>query len=112
MENTITFNSILLNDNTKNICTCLFISIFIIFLFMITPLRTFFATSFLMKIIALMILVYTIHLNVIQTNSLKIASSFDTTQDVKSQLNVNIFCSYIFSILLIFLIFFIVRSFF
>ena len=94
------FNLIIFTDSTKKICTCSAISIFLIILFIISPLSNFFITSTLMKIIVLIILAYTIHLNMIQTNYLKNATNVANTDIVLSQLNTNIICSYIFTLFL------------
>ena len=105
------FNLILFTDSTKKICTCSAISIILIILFIITPLSNFFITSTLMKIVVLIILVYTIHLNMIQTNYLKNATNVANTDIVLSQLNTNIICSYIFTLFLGLLGIFVVKSF-
>ena len=105
------FNLIIFTDSTKKICTCSAISIILIILFMITPLSNFVVTSSLMKIIVLIILAYTIHLNMIQTNYLKNATNVANTDIVLSQLNTNIICSYIFTLFLGLLGIFVVKSF-
>jgi uncharacterized membrane protein len=80
-------------------------------LFIISPLSNFFLTSSLMKIIVLIILVYTIYLNMIQTNSLRSATSYVKSENVMSQLNVNIMCSYVFTLFLGLLCIFVMKSF-
>jgi hypothetical protein len=104
------FNLIIFTDSTKKICTCSAISIFLIILFIISPLSNFFITSTLMKIVILIILAYTIYLNIIQTNYLKTATRVANTEIVMSQLNTNIMCSYIFTLFLGLLGIFIVKS--
>ena len=105
------FNLIIFTDSTKKICTCSAISIFLIILFIISPLSNFFITSTLMKIVILIILAYTIYLNIIQTNYLKTATTVANTEIILSQLNTNIMCSYIFTLFLGLLGIFVVRSF-
>ena len=105
------FNLLIFTDSTKKICTCSAISIFLIILFIISPLSNFFITSTLMKIVVLIILAYTIHLNMIQTNYLKNATNVANTDIVLSQLNTNIICSYIFTLFLGLLGIFVVKSF-
>ena len=105
------FNLLIFTDSTKKICTCSAISIILIILFIISPLSNFFITSTLMKIVVLIILVYTIHLNMIQTNYLKNATNVANTEIVLSQLNTNIICSYIFTLFLGLLGIFVVKSF-
>ena len=105
------FNLLIFTDSTKKICTCSAISIFLIVLFIISPLSSFFITSTLMKIIILIILAYTIHLNIIQTNYLKNATNVVNSDIVLSQLNTNIMCSHIFTLFLGLLCIFIIKSF-
>ena len=65
-----------------------------------------------MKLLALMLLIYTIYLNNQQTNLLKAASQTAKLEQVKSQLNINIVCSYVFTVFLGLLIIFLIKSFF
>ena len=105
------FNLLIFTDSTKKICTCSAISIFLIILFIISPLSNFFITSTLMKIVNLIILAYTIYLNIIQTNYLKNATNVVNNDIILSQLNTNIMCSYIFTLFLGLLGIFVVKSF-
>ena len=99
-------------DTTKKVCTCSAISIFLIVLFIISPLSNFFLTSLIMKFIILMILIYTIYLNNQQTNLLNNVNNITKSKEVKSQLDINIICSYIFTLFIGLLIIFVIRSFF
>jgi capsular polysaccharide biosynthesis protein len=65
-----------------------------------------------MKIIALIILSYTIYLNMQQTNLLQAAGISVNSEKVKSQLNMNIICSYVFTVFIGLLIIFVIKSFF
>lgn len=112
MDSTRPFNLMIFTDETKKVCICSATSIFLIILFIITPLSNFFKTSFVMKILILAILVYTIYLNNIQTNQLRDASSSIKSEKLKSQLNMNIICSYVFTLFIGLLIIFVVKSFF
>ena len=112
MDSNSAFNLTIFTDITKNICMCSAVSIAIIVLFILSPLSNFFKTSLFMKIIALIILVYTIYLNTKQTNLLRNASVSSVAEQVKSQLNINIICSYVFTIFIGLLIIFIIKSFF
>lgn len=106
------FNLTIFTDVTKNVCMCTAISISIIILFIISPLSYFFKTSLCMKILALIILGYTIYLNNEQTNLLKNANSNIHSEQLKSQLNMNIICSYVFTIFIGLLFIFVIKSFF
>jgi hypothetical protein len=111
MDSSTPFNLIIFTDSTKKICTCSAVSIFLIILFIISPLSNFFMTSMLMKIIILIILAYTIYLNIIQTNYLRSATNVVNSENVMSQLNTNILCSYIFTLFLGLMGIFVIKSF-
>ena len=106
------FSLITFTDETKKICTFSAISIFLIILFIISPLSNFFVTSTIMKIIIVIILGYTIHLNIKQTELLKLANGSITSEQLQSQLNMNILSSYIFTLFIGLLIIFVIKSFF
>ena len=106
------FSLLTFTDDTKKICTCSAISIFLIILFIISPLSNFLITSTFMKIITLIILGYTIYLNNKQTDLLKLATNSVSSEQLKSQLNINILCSYIFTLFIGLLIIFTIKSFF
>jgi hypothetical protein len=111
MDSDTPFNLMIFTDSTKKVCMCSASSIFIIVLFIISPLSNFFLTSILMKVISLILLVYTIYLNNEQTNLLRLASKSSQSEQVKSQLNMNILCSYVFTIFIGLLIIFVIKSF-
>ena len=111
MDSSTPFNLMIFTDSTKKVCMCSASSIFIIVLFIISPLSNFFLTSILMKVISLILLVYTIYLNNEQTNLLRLASKSSQSEQVKSQLNMNILCSYVFTIFIGLLIIFVIKSF-
>jgi hypothetical protein len=81
-------------------------------LFIISPLSRFFITSIFMRIVILLLLAYTIYLNSQQTDYLRNASNLNLSNEVASQLNINIICSYIFTLFIGLLIIFVFKSFF
>ena len=99
-------------DTTKRVCTCSSISIFLVVLFIISPLSRFFLTSIFMRIVILILLAYTIFLNTLQTDYLRNASTMKLSREVSSQLNINIICSYVFTLFIGLLIIFVLKSFF
>jgi hypothetical protein len=112
MDSNTPFNLMIFTDETKKVCLCSATSIFLIVLFIISPLSNFFTTSLLMKFVTLVILVYTIYLNNKQTELLREANSVISSEKLKSQLNLNIICSYVFTIFIGLLIIFVIKSFF
>jgi hypothetical protein len=111
MNSTEHFNLTTFTDTTKRVCTCSAISIVLIILFIISPLSSFFFTSLFMKIIIIIILSYTLYLNFQQTNYLRNASELKISKEVANQLNINIMCSYLFSLFIGLLIIFVIKSF-
>ena len=98
-------------NDTKKVCTCSALSIFLIRLFVLTPLSRLFITSIFMKIIIISILSYTLFLNNKQSNYLKSSYSSDNlSQDVSKQLNINLICSYTFTFMLGVLIIFVIKN--
>jgi hypothetical protein len=106
------FSITTLTDTTKQVCMCSAASIFLIVLFIISPLSNFFFASTIMKIVILVILFYTIYLNINQTNYLRNATQLKLTNEVSSQLTINIICSYVFTLFIGLLIIFVIKSFF
>jgi hypothetical protein len=75
-------------------------------------LSKFFKTSLFMKVVSLLLMIYTIYLNNTQIDSLRKAVSNSKSEQIKSQLNMNLLCSYIFTIFIGLLIIFVTKSFF
>lgn len=99
-------------DTTKRACTCSAASIFLIVLFIISPLSRFVITSIFIRVIILLLLAYTIYLNTQQSNYLRQASNLNLSNEVGLQLNINIVCSYVFTLFIGLLIIFVLKSFF
>lgn len=99
-------------ESTKKVCTCSAMSIFLIVLFILSPLSRFFITSVFMRIIILLLLAYTIYLNSEQTTYLRNAGQMKLTDEISAQLNINIICSYVFTLFIGLLVIFVLKSFF
>ena len=104
-------NITIFSDSSKRIITSLIISIFLIIIFVISPLNKFKGLSFIMKIAILCILIYSIYLNIIQTNILIRANEITNNEIINTQLSTNINTNYILSFSLGLLIIFIIKSF-
>jgi hypothetical protein len=102
----------LITDKTKKICICSVLSMALIILFILSPLSNLFITSIFMKLIAILILAYTIYLNTNQSFTLQNIDKDNKTKEYLSQLNINIICSYIFTIFLTLLLFYTLKSIF
>ncbi len=101
-----------LTDNTKKACSCSALSIFFIILFILTPLSQFMLTSMIVKLIIICLLSYTIYLNYEQGKYMKILSQNSQSNEVQSQINMNIICNYVFSLFIGLMIIFVLRTFF
>jgi hypothetical protein len=112
MDSNTPFNLMIFTDSTKKVCLCSATSIFLIVLFIISPLSNFFKTSMFMKVVALIIMIYTIYLSSGQINSLIKAIHSVKSEQIKSQLNMNLICSYVFTVFIGLLIIFVIKSFF
>jgi len=99
-------------DTTKRVCSCSAISIFLIVLFIISPLSKYFITSTIMKFITLLLLSYTMYLNILQTDYLRKASTTKVSTEVSNQLTINVVCSYVFTLFIGLLIIFVIKTFF
>jgi hypothetical protein len=98
-------------DTTKKVCTCSAISIFLIVLFIISPLRNYLFVSTIIKLVTLLLLCFTIYLNIQQTDYLRKASQMNVSGEVSNQLTINIVCSYVFTLFIGLLIIFVIKSF-
>jgi hypothetical protein len=96
-------------NSTKIACICLISAIILIILFIISPLSNFRMTSFVMKLITLVLLGYTIYLNNKQIVALK--STTSESDQIISQVNINILCSYVFTLFIGLLFFYTSKSF-
>ena len=106
------FNSIAFTNETKQACAFSALSIFLIVLFVISPLSNIIIVSNVMKLIIIILLIYAIILNIKQTNKLKKANQMLVSREINNQLAINIMCSYIFTLFIGLLIIFVIKSFF
>lgn len=99
-------------DTTKRVCACSTISIFLIVMFIISPLSNLFFASTIMKVIILLILSYTIYLNIKQTDYLRNINFENLSNEISSQITINVICSYVFTLFIGLLVIFVIKSFF
>ena len=98
--------------STQNVCICLAISLFLIILFIMTPLNTFILSSIFGKVIILTLLGYTIYYNSMATNKFTNNFNISFTSGDWNVLKTNILCSYVFSAFLIILMILVIRQIF
>jgi hypothetical protein len=83
--------------STQNVCLCISISVFLIILFIMTPLNSFVLSSIFGKVIILLLLGYTIFYNVTRTNKFANNFNIDMMSNSWDPIKTNIVCSYIFT---------------
>jgi len=88
---------------TQRACTFSALSLFVIVLFVLTPLSQFWTTSLLMKMVALALLGYTVYLNVHQIQFLNKVSQSRPSGELSTQLTINMMSSYLFTLFLVLL---------
>lgn len=91
---------------TQRACTFSALSLFVIVLFVLTPLSQFWTTSLLMKMVALALLGYTVYLNVHQIQFLNKAFQSRPSGELSTQLTINMMSSYLFTLFLVLLMLF------
>jgi hypothetical protein len=96
--------------STQNVCMCLGISIFLIILFMMTPLNSFILSSVFGKVVIIALLGYTLYYNISQTNKFSKNFNISLTSGNWDELKTNITCSYIFSLFLLVLLLSVLRK--
>jgi len=99
------------HDPTKNICLYCLLSLALIIIFMLTPLRQYSYLSLLVKGIICFILGYCFYLNTIQIKNLINAKSSNNSALYKRHLSVNVIFSSIFSVCIFILLCFVIKSF-
>jgi hypothetical protein len=98
-------------SSTKNIYTSCFLSVFLIILFVISPLSNF-KVSYMIKFVIIILLSYTFYLSILQINKMKLTHSDSKSDEVIKQINMNIICNYIFTFLIGVVIIFIIKNLF
>ena len=112
MNNIEHFSMVAFSNTTKRACICSALSIFLILLFILSPLSHLFTMSLIMKVVCVFLLTYTVYLNFSQTTYLKNAYQLELTDPIRSQMYVNIICSYVFTLFMGLLIIYVLKSFF
>lgn len=98
--------------SSQYVCFYSIISMIMIFLFMISPLKKFIMTSFFGKLSILALLGYTLYYNFILTNKLYNQMHIVLMDGTWSTIKANITCSYLFSFFLFVLFLSVLRCFF
>ena len=91
------------SNGTKNVCICTIISIFMILVFIISPLNKFVIASMFGKILILAVLIFALYQNISVT--FKFSKNIGLFSGDWTNMKTNILCSYVFSAFIIILIF-------
>jgi hypothetical protein len=100
----------MIDESTKQLVLCSFISMFLIIIFVISPLNNITILSLIMKIITLILLVYTGYLCNSQITFMKNSINETPSPTIKNQLTANIMCEYVFILFLGLLFIFVLKS--
>ena len=101
-------------ETAKKACLCTTLSIFLILIFIISPLNKISIMSILGKIIVVILLIVSIFM--ITTNTYQFTKRYDISiLDItfwKNQMNINVMCNYTFSLFLIILLLCVIKKIF
>jgi len=97
---------------TQNVCMCLSLSIFLIVLFILSPLNKFLLTSIFGKVIIILLLGFTIFYNIKQTGKFSQDFNVSLLSGDWSTIKTNIAYSYIFTVFLLILLVTVLRNLF
>ena len=89
---------------TQDVCMCLSLSIFLIVLFILSPLNKFLLTSIFGKVIIILLLGFTIFYNIKQTGKFSHDFNVSLLSGDWSTIKTNIAYSYIFTVFLVILL--------
>ncbi len=98
------------SDGTKNVCICTIISIFLILIFVISPLNNFVLASMFGKLIILTILTFAMYKNVSITFSF--SKHIGMFEGDWNSVKTSVMCSYLFSAFILILIISVLRKLF
>lgn len=96
--------------STENVCLLVASSMFLIILFIMTPLNKFILSSILGKLIVIIILGYALYYNINKTNKFSTNFNISLTSGNWDALKTNITCSYIYSLCLLVLLISVVKK--
>ena len=113
MKNTNTITITQINNYSKSthyVYMCIILSIFLIFCFIISPLKQILVASVLGKLMILIILGYALYKNILSTKIL--AENVPLVEGPWNNIKTNIVASYVFSLFILFLLLSVIRKFF
>lgn len=90
------------SDGTKNVCICTIISIFLIFIFIVSPINNFVLASTFGKLIILLTLAFTLYKNLSIT--FNFSKNIVMLEGEWNSIKTNVICSYLFSAFIFILI--------
>jgi len=100
-----------IHDPTKNICIYCLLSLVLIIIFMLTPIRQYIFLCKIIKVLICFILGYCFFLNTLQLKTLVTSKSSNNSTLYKRYLNANVFFSILFSIFIFVLLCFVLKTF-
>ena len=110
MTNEISEPLIQYSDGTKNVCICTIISIFLILIFIVSPINNFIFASMFGKLIILLTLVFALYKNLSIT--FNFSKNIVMFEGEWNNVKTNVICSYLFSAFIFILIISVMKKFF
>lgn len=104
--------SYLFDEHTKRVCNCVFFAIFLIVIFILSPLSSYVVLSITVKIIVLVLLGYSIYSTISLGKKINNLNKSSLKPEFVSQLNINNMGNNIFTFFVVLLAIFIIKSFF
>ena len=99
-------------NNSKNVSLYTTVSILLIFIFMISPLKNYSLTSKIFKLIIIIILGYSLYKNTIINYAFYKKTNVNFLNDEWNNIKTNILCSSLYSFFIFILLFYIIKTFF
>ena len=84
-------------DNTKHICICTSISVILIFIFMISPLKNIMMSNFFGRLLIIVVLLYTIYTNTTLAYTFSNKMNITLLNGEWNPTKTNVTCSYAFT---------------
>uniref|UniRef100_A0A6C0KVE9 Uncharacterized protein n=1 Tax=viral metagenome TaxID=1070528 RepID=A0A6C0KVE9_9ZZZZ len=111
-EDPLTYTFSKYSKDSKLISNCTTLSIVLLFIFVITPLGTYYNLSFICKLLVFIVLTFALYKNLHITYKFTKASNVSYLDGSWSDVKNNMICSYVYSIFIFVLIVTIIKSFF
>jgi hypothetical protein len=112
MDSSVSMMIVEYSKTTKNVCICLAIAVFLIILFMVSPIKNFMMTSLIGKMVILVLLGYIMYYNTNQTLLFSQKVDMSLFSGDWNPVKTNILCGYLFTLFIFILALNVIRKMF